>query len=67
MAKNFKTLRAKMSPESRARAETKARAMLAEMPIHEHRAARAMTQTSLAERLNKNQPAISKIERQTDM
>ena len=33
MAKNFSELAAKMSPESRARAETETRRMLAEIPL----------------------------------
>lgn len=67
MTKNFNRLRAKMSPKSRARAEAKARAMLAEMPLHELRTARKLTQTALAEQLDTNQPGVSKIERQADM
>ncbi len=34
MAKNFAVLRAQMSPESQARTEAKAQAMLAEMPLN---------------------------------
>lgn len=37
MANPFTELRARMSPESQARAEAKAQAMLAEMPLNELR------------------------------
>jgi len=67
MAKKFADLRAKMSPESRARAEAKTLAMLAEMPLNELRQARGLSQKVLAEVLHVQQPAIAKIERRTDM
>ena len=67
MARNFRELEAKMSPESRARAESKAKKMLAEMPLDELREARAMTQVHLAKILGVNQAAVSKLERRTDM
>ncbi len=67
MARNFRELEAKMSPESRARAEAKARKMLAEMPLDELREAREMTQVHLAKILGVNQAAVSKLERRTDM
>jgi DNA-binding XRE family transcriptional regulator len=67
MAKNFRELEAKMSPESRARAEAKAKKMLDEMPLDELREARAMTQVHLAKILGVNQAAVSKLERRTDM
>ena len=67
MAKNFADLRARMSPESQARAEAKAQAMLAEMPLHELRRARGLSQQELAARLHVQQPAIAKLEKRTDM
>jgi len=67
MPKNFRELEAKMSPESRARAEAKAKKMLAAMPLDELREARAMTQVHLAKILGVNQAAVSKLERRTDM
>lgn len=67
MARNFRELEAKMSPESRARAEAKAKKMLAEMPLDELREAREMTQVHLAKILGVNQAAVSKLERRTDM
>ena len=67
MAKKFTELRAQMSPESRARADAKAQAMLAEMPLNELRQARGLSQKMLAEVLHVQQPSIAKIEKRTDM
>lgn len=67
MAKKFAELRAKMSPEAQARSEAKAQAMLAEMPLHELRQARGLSQKVLAEVLHVQQPSVAKIERRTDM
>lgn len=67
MANKFNELRAKMSPESRARAEVKAQAMLAEMPLNELRQARGLSQKMLAELLHVQQPSVAKLEKRTDM
>ncbi len=67
MAKKFADLRAQMKPESRARAEAKAQAMLAEMPLNELRQARGLSQKMLADVLHVQQPSIAKIEKRTDM
>ena len=67
MAKKFSELRARMSPQSRARAEVKAQVMLAEMPLNELRQARGLSQKMLAEVLHVQQPAIAKLEKRTDM
>ena len=67
MAKKFADLRAQMRPESRARAEAKAQAMLCEMPLNELRQARGLSQKMLAEVLHVQQPSIAKIEKRTDM
>lgn len=67
MAKNFKELQAKMSPESRTRSQEKARRMVRDMALNELREARQLTQQQLAEQLGVRQPAIAKIERRTDM
>lgn len=67
MAKKFADLRAQMTPESRARAEAKAKAMLAEMPLNELRQARGLSQKMLADVLHVQQPSIAKIEKRTDM
>ena len=67
MAKNFTTLREKMSAEARARVREKTKALVAEMPLYELRAARRLTQEKLAEQLKVNQAAVSKLEHRTDM
>ncbi|MCY7308328.1 MAG: helix-turn-helix domain-containing protein [Rhodoferax sp.] len=67
MAKKFVALRARMSPGAQARAEAKAQTMLAEMPLHELRQARGLSQKMLAEVLNVQQPSIAKMEKRTDM
>ena len=67
MAKSFKALERKISPEARARSEEKAKRLIAEMPLQELRAARKLTQEELAKTLNVNQAAVSKLERRADM
>ena len=67
MAKNFKALQAKMSPEARARSEDKANQMIREMALDELRGALDLTQQHLAELLHVKQAAISKVERRSDM
>lgn len=56
-----------MSPESRARAEAKAKEMMAEMLLAELRKFAGMTQQELASILGITQPSLSKIENQDDM
>ena len=67
MAKKFSALRAGMSQSAREMADSKARAMLAEMPLNELRQARGLSQKMLAEVLHVQQPSIAKIEKRTDM
>lgn len=67
MARNFSELRARMSPESRERSRQKARQMIAEMALDELREARKLTQEQLAAFFHVGQPAISKLEKRTDM
>jgi predicted transcriptional regulator len=67
MANKFSTLRSKMSEDAQLKATEKAQDMLAEMPLHELRQARGLSQKMLAETLNIQQPAIAKIEKRTDM
>ncbi|PUE26245.1 transcriptional regulator [Limnohabitans sp. JirII-29] len=67
MTKKFANLRARMTPESQTRADEKARAMLAEMPLNELRQARGLSQKMLAEVLHIQQPAVAKLEKRTDM
>ena len=63
----FKELRDKMSPESRARAETMAKEMMAEMLLAEIRKLVGLTQEELAGSLGITQPSLSKLENQDDM
>ncbi len=67
MARNFKELRDKMSPESRARVEERVRETLKAMPLEELRGARELTQAQLAQVLQVSQGAVSKVERRADM
>ena len=67
MAKNFKSLRDKMSTSARERSSALAVKYRAEMPLDELREAREMTQQHLARLLKVNQSAISKMERRADV
>lgn len=67
MAKKFSNLRQGMSAEAQAKSQAKAKAMLKEMPLHELRRARGLSQETLAEILHVQQPAVAKLERRTDM
>ncbi|MBL0140493.1 MAG: XRE family transcriptional regulator [Betaproteobacteria bacterium] len=67
MARKFSELRARMTPQSRARAEAKARSLMAEMPLSELRQARGLSQKALAEVLHVQQPSIAKLEKRADM
>jgi transcriptional regulator with XRE-family HTH domain len=66
MARKFSELRAGMSPESRAGSELLAAEMLAVMDLAELRKARNISQGELAERLDKGQPAVAKVESRED-
>lgn len=63
---NFEELRAQMTPERRERNRAAAMKMLAAMPLAELRAARRMTQETLAEAYGAQQATISKLENRTD-
>jgi len=67
MANKFSELRSRMTPESQTRAQNMANTMLAEMPLHELRRARGLSQKMLAELLRVQQPSIAKLEKRTDM
>lgn len=67
MAKSFKDLKDKMSPERRENIENRAQAILFNMALQELRRNRHLTQQELANLLNINQAALSKMENQTDM
>lgn len=67
MARNFKELQNKMSPERRARNEATAEKLVEGMALDELREARDLTQEQLARVLRVNQAAVSKMERRADM
>jgi transcriptional regulator with XRE-family HTH domain len=67
MAKKFRDLVARKPPAWHAAVEARKRQLPAEMPLHELRRARQLSQEQLAEELGATQPEISKIERRTDM
>ncbi len=64
---SFSKLTKGFSPERRRRIDETKRESLAEMPLHELRRARALTQQELAQMLEVNQPAISKLEQRADV
>lgn len=66
MAKKFGTIYNRMPPDSRARVEARVDEALAEMPLHELREARQLTQQQLAKELKSGQAAVSKLERRAD-
>jgi transcriptional regulator with XRE-family HTH domain len=67
MARHYNELRATMNPQSRRRAEERAREMMAEMLLGELRRLSGMTQSQLAAALGIKQPTLSQLESQGDM
>ncbi len=67
MAKKFQNLRNKMSQERREKIDAMTKNMLAEMPMHELRRARRLSQEQLADLLNIKQGSVSKLEHRTDL
>ena len=67
MARPFKELRDRMSPQRQARADAQAREMMVEMLLAEIRRESGLTQVDLAEALGIKQPSLSKLESQDDM
>ena len=67
MAKQFRNLRNEMSQERRDKIEKMTKDMLAEMPMHELRRARQLSQEQLADVLDIKQGSVSKLERRTDL
>ena len=63
----FSELRARMSPEARAEGRRLADQDLREMPLHELRTARQLTQQQLAKTLDMSQAAVSQLEQRTDI
>ncbi len=67
MARKFDKLRSRMTKEQRRRSKALADAMVAQMPLHELRRARKLSQEALAQELGQRQSGISKIEKRTNM
>ena len=67
MAKSFKNLRDKMSPESKNLSAKIAAGLSEEIRLTELRNALGINQEELGELLNKKQAAISRLERRSDM
>lgn len=67
MARKFKELRDRMSPERQKRSAAVAREMMAELLLAEIRKQAGLTQVELAEQLGITQPSLSKLESQDDM
>ena len=67
MAKKYKLLRAGMTPSACIKSTELTHSLLKEMPLHELRQARGMSQLELARLLDVQQPAIAKMERRTDL
>ncbi len=65
--KKWTEVRSKMSPESRARVDARVREAITAMPLGKLRRARNLTQVAIAEKLQVDQGAVSKIERRADM
>lgn len=67
MAKSFQTLRDKMSPEAQARAKERTNEMLVELALQDLRKSLDLTQEQVAEAMQMNQAAVSKMEHQSDI
>ena len=63
----FSELTSGFTPERRQRIDEMKRELLAEMPLHELRRARELTQRDMAKLLKVNQPAVSKLEQRADV
>ena len=67
MAKSFQTLRDKMSPERQARVKERTNEMLIEIALQDLRKSLDLTQEQVAEAMQMNQAAVSKMEHQSDI
>lgn len=68
MAKKFSELHSNMSPESQLRSQSMTEQLLREqLPLHQLRQARELSQKLLAELLNEQQRSITKLEKRADM
>ena len=63
----FSKLTENFTPERRQGIDAMKRELLAEMPLHELRRAKSLTQQDLAKTLRVNQPAIAKLEKRADL
>ena len=63
----FQELTKDFAPDRRRRIDAIKRDLLAQMPLHELRRARALTQQELAEKLKVSQPAVAKMEQRADV
>ena len=63
----FNELTGDSTPARRRHVDAIKRELLAEMPLHELRRARALTQRDMAKSLKVNQPAVSKMEQRADV
>ena len=63
----FSELTKDFTPERRQRVDAMKSELLAEMPLHELRRARALTQREVARSLEVNQPAVAKLEQRADV
>lgn len=67
MTKKFSMLREGLSAEALDKSRAKSAAMLTEMPLHELRRARGLSQQTIAAALHIQQPAVAKLEKRADM
>lgn len=67
MAKSYRHLREKMSPQRQKRNESEARKMIVEIALQELRQSLHLTQEELAKMLDIKQASLSKLENQEDM
>ena len=65
--RSFSELTRDFTPERRQRIAEMKSELLAEMPLHELRRARSLTQGDMAKMLKVNQPAVSKMEQRADV
>jgi DNA-binding XRE family transcriptional regulator len=65
--RKFETLRNKLTPAQRERSKARVNELQQEMLLAELRKAAGQTQEELADELGVSQPALSKMEKQTDM
>ena len=67
MAKNWKEIKHKASPEARAVMKARVAKVIDEMPLQELRRARRLSQVTIANTMGLAQPEVSKIEHRTDV